>query len=253
MTLTKPALLAAFHREGTAFRAAISPEQLGVGVPSCPGWTVQDLVAHVGVSYLWHCEHLVRGVTSRPEHPRVQAPAGEAVLPWWDESFVKLGSVLESLDADAPAWNWSLKPRTAAFWHRCLSHETAMHRWDAQLAAGRPEPIDVDLAADGVDEVLDSYLPTKWAERGVDLNGVVRVEATDRDVHWLVRVRPTGVSLLDTGGWFDTEPDVHAEVRGTASDLNLLLWGRIPLSVLNSRGEPGLIMVLGAENAVDIH
>nr|BFE67524.1 hypothetical protein GCM10020092_008250 [Actinoplanes digitatis] len=40
-----------------------------------------------------------------------------------------------------------------------MAHEISVHRWDAEAAAGRATPIETKLAADGVNEVLDTWLP----------------------------------------------------------------------------------------------
>lgn len=242
MSFDKSSWLEALRREGAAFRTAVTAGDLEKPVPSCPGWNVHALVAHLGQTYSFHRSHLVRGVTSRPEKEREPAPVGAAVLPWWDEAFAQLVATLEQLDPAAPAWNWSVKPQQAAFWHRRMAHETAVHRWDMQTALGLPEPIDPpELAADGIDEVLDSFLPSKPPQQPMEITGVARLVATDVEATWNVRVRSNGVSLLDTGGWFDSEPQVATIAEGSASDLLLTVWGRVPVSVLAVQGEPKLV------------
>ncbi|TQS40701.1 maleylpyruvate isomerase N-terminal domain-containing protein [Cryptosporangium phraense] len=236
--------LDSLRREGAAFRAAVTPETLASPVPSCPGWTVADLVAHVGAVYRRHAAHVVRGVTTQPEgqiDPGA-APAGPAVIEWWDESFRLILAALDSTDPAAPAWNWSIQEQVARFWFRRMAHETAVHRWDAQLGAGAAltEPIDAPLAVDGIDERLDTYLAGKHDWPDDTPRGVITLRATDADGHWAVRMRGVGISLLDTGTVFDDEPHAQAAVTGTASDLELALWGRVPLAVLTVEGNPAL-------------
>src|SRR3712207_7465665 len=48
-------------------------------------------------------------------------------------------------DPAAPTWSFTTD-RTAGFWVRRQALETAVHRWDAQHAAGEPERIDPALA-----------------------------------------------------------------------------------------------------------
>ena len=90
-----------------------------------------------------------------------------------------------------------------------------MHRWDAQHALGRPaEPIEAGFAADAVTEVFELFAP-RMIQRGLAAEPRDRAEA-DRD-----RRRPAPGS---------TDPATPvSEVAGTASDLALMLWGRIGL------------------------
>jgi uncharacterized protein (TIGR03083 family) len=230
------------RREGAAFRAAVSPEVLGSQVPSCPEWNVEQLVAHVGEVYRFHAAHLVRGVTTPPEDEDPIPPTGPAVLDWWDESFRLAVAALESTAPDAPAWNWSIQEKVAKFWFRRFANETAIHRWDAELAAGAAlaEPVDTRLAIDGVDEAFDTFLASGHRAGPLTLRGVVTLRATDADAHWAVRLRGEGMSLLDTNTVFDDPPHAQTAVSGNASDLLLALWGRVPFRVLTVEGNPEL-------------
>jgi uncharacterized protein (TIGR03083 family) len=79
--------LAGLRAESAAFRAAVGQDgALTAPVPSCPGWTVRDLVAHLGRVYGFVGRTAGRGDTSAPE--RVESdelPAGTDPLAWWDE------------------------------------------------------------------------------------------------------------------------------------------------------------------------
>jgi len=238
--------LTAFRREAAAFRAAIDPERLDAQVPPCPDWTVEDLVAHVAAVYKRQRAHLVRGVISKPEGPFPEPPEGaDAILAWFDEAHAEMEQTLTDVDPDMPAWNWSVQPPKAIFWHRRMAHETTIHRWDAQVSVGIPEPIPTALAVDGVDEVLDTWLPGGRRKGPTDRTGVVRLTATDADARWAIRLRRGGgVSLLDTDIWFDDEPEAQAAASGSASDLDLALWGRVPLTVLTLQGDAGLVDAL---------
>ncbi|SHN45657.1 maleylpyruvate isomerase family mycothiol-dependent enzyme [Cryptosporangium aurantiacum] len=244
--LTADFWLDSLRREGAAFRTAVTPETLATPVPSCPEWNVEQLVAHVGEVYRFHAAHLVRGVSTPPDEEPMDVPSGPAVLEWWDDSFRTIIAALESTDPAAPAWNWSIQEPVAQFWFRRMAHETAMHRWDAQLAAGAAltEPIETRLAVDGVDEALDTFLPAGHRAGPDNLRGVVTLRCTDADGHWAVRLRGTGMSLLDTGTVFDDPPHAQTAVSGHASDLLLALWGRVPLAVLTVEGNPELPQAL---------
>jgi hypothetical protein len=148
-----------------------------------------------------------------------------------------------------PAWNWAPQAKKVAFWQRRMAHETAIHRWDAQMAAvGLTEPLEAKLAADVVSEVLDTLLPAGRGRRPADRLGMVALSATDLEQTWHVRLRESGgVALLDTDTLLDDD-DLHERVvaAGTASDLALALWGRVGFDVLAITGEEDLLECLRA-------
>ncbi|GIH12328.1 maleylpyruvate isomerase family mycothiol-dependent enzyme [Rugosimonospora africana] len=241
--------LAALRTEGPAFREAVADAALDAPVPSCPGWSVADLIGHLGEVYGFVAEHVGRGVTSRPEDTapdRFAPPSGVDLLTWWDDQYQKLVALLDSLDPELPAWNWAPQSKTVAFWHRRMAHETIIHRWDAQFATINAEPIDPKFAADGVEEVLDSWLPAGRRRGPTDLVGIVGLCATDVEREWLVRLRADGgVALLDTDTLLDTdEHHERAMARGTASDLMLALYGRVGYDLLELSGDVRLLEAL---------
>jgi uncharacterized protein (TIGR03083 family) len=246
---TKEFWLAGLRAEGAAFRAAVrDPDVLGAQVPSCPEWTVADLVRHLGGAYAWWCSHVSRGVTTAPAitRPPVEGtPGGQdavGLLEWWDARYAEALGVLDGLDPELPAWNWAPRAKQAQFWHRRAAHETSVHRWDAQVASGLPEPIEAKLAADGVAEVLDTWLAAGRRRNPSSRPGVVALNASDVDQVWYVRLRSEGVALLDTDTLLDDD-DHHerATAIGTASDLMLALYGRVPFDVLEISGDAGLL------------
>lgn len=246
--------LAALRAEGPAIRAAFEEaasgeDGLSRAVPSCPGWTMLDLIHHLGTIYARVRSHVSRGVTSRPESAGTQEtenlPTGAAAIQWWADEFDALVALLDQLDPQMPAWNWAPQSKQVAFWQRRMAHETAVHRWDAQTAIGRTEPLDTRLAVDGVSEVLDTWLPAGRRRGPTDRAGVVQLTATDVGQEWFVRLRGAGVALLDTGTWLgNDDPHARALARGSASDLNLALFGRIPFDVLETSGDTALLEAL---------
>jgi len=245
---TKDFWLGGLRAEAAAFAAAAAQAPPDAPVPSCPDWTVTDLVHHLGSCYEWVTALVERGGTERPElraHP-VDVPGGAAALAWWQMRYDTLVSTLDATDPEAPLWNWAPQSKKAVFWHRRMAHETAVHRWDAQMAllAGG-EPIEAKLAADGISEVLDTWLPAGRRQNGERPHGVVQLFAADADQEWLVRLRGEGVALLDTDTILDTdEPPARVQAEGTASDLLLALYGRVGFDVLVVSGDPTLLTAL---------
>jgi uncharacterized protein (TIGR03083 family) len=237
--------ISALRADGPAFQTAMAGMALDAPVPSCPGWTALDLVHHLGAVYEWVRGHANRGVTSPPEprRPRREPrPAGAAALDWWSDEFAQVMEFLDLLDPELAAWNWAPQAKKAGFWHRRMAHETAVHRWDAQMAGGMAEPVEAKLAADGVSEVLDSWLPGGRRRGPADRVGVVQLTALDAGQEWYLRLRAGGVALLDTRTLLDT--DTHGTrtvAAGSASDLQLSLWGRVRFDVLRVSGDASLL------------
>jgi len=229
--------IAAIRREGAAVAAA-ARAGTDATVPSCPGWTVADLVAHLGVAHRWAYENvstrateLVRGAKHKfgiePSDPRLSA--------WFDEGVEQLTSVLESTDADTPVATFA-PPATAGFWGRRMAHETLIHRWDAESAHGQPGPFDAELAADGIDEGLNVFVPFVRAGSQVKGSGeTFHIHRTDGEGEWLVTVEDSGVRVSREHAKGDVA------LRGRAEDLLLWLWHRTPPDNLEVFGDPALL------------
>ena len=214
--------------------AAAGPE---MAVPSCPGWTVEDLLRHCASGDRW-ARTIVE--TGSREHAATElppdAPTGAALVGYFREGAQALHDTLAAADPDASVWTFSPADRTARFWYRRRAQETGIHRVDAQLAAGEaPRPAEPELAVDGIDEFLTVFLPRLADKFGEVGDATVHVHCTDVEGEWLVARRDgeTTVTAEHAKG------DVAA--RGSASDLLLFLWGRVPVDVLEVFGDADLL------------
>jgi uncharacterized protein (TIGR03083 family) len=155
---------------------------------------------------------------------------------WCERGGNHLADVLGAVDPALPVWSWA-GHHHAGFWSRRMAHETAMHRWDAQAARGDAHAIDAELAVDGIDERFDN-LPATEERSGVPARGdgeTVHLHCTDRDGEWLVRLGPDGAEISHG----HAKGDVAA--RGNASDLLLMVYGRIPLDALEVFGDTAVL------------
>ncbi|HUR75456.1 MAG TPA: maleylpyruvate isomerase family mycothiol-dependent enzyme [Sporichthya sp.] len=200
-----------FRSEAEAFGRVLRSGDLDAPVPNCPGWTLTDLTAHLGGIHRWARGAILAGPGS-DEHP---IPAGrDAVAEWFAEGAAALHETLATVDPAAPCWAFA-DPKTAGFWMRRQAHETSVHRWDAESSQGTPGPIDADLAADGVHEVVDMFFP-----RQVRLQRIGPLQRSLR----LVPDEGAPRTLAKDGTGADG--GAEAEIAGPAEALVLLLWGR---------------------------
>ena len=214
--------LAAVRDNAAVLAATARDGSLDAPVPSCPGWDVNRLLGHLGRVHRWATEACRTGAEPIPD--RLDRPPGDAtVLGWFEEGVAPLVDALAVLDPDAHVWNFSNGPQVGRFWPRRMAIETALHRWDGQDAHGRTAAIDAELAADGMDEVLDVHVGLRLARRdGIDIGGSVHFHCTDTEGEWTVHT-DDGLVRVTRG---HTKGDVA--VRGPASSLLLMQWRRIP-------------------------
>lgn len=220
--LAKERYIAALGRDGAAAIAAAS-ENLAAPVPSCPGWDAHRLIGHLGRVYCSVREHVVRRASEVvPAEEIPKPPAGEAVLAWCEEALSNVASALEGIEADDAVWSWAGEGyQNGAFYHRRMAHETLIHRWDAENAVGETQPLDDDLAADNIDELLQVVLPftiTNW-KRPIP-QGTLHLHRIGGEGEWTVVPDDDSiaVSLEHAKG--------DAAVRGSAADLALFIWER---------------------------
>ncbi|QFZ16480.1 maleylpyruvate isomerase family mycothiol-dependent enzyme [Saccharothrix syringae] len=213
---------------------------LAAAVPSCPGWTVDDLVAHLAeVQSWWTLVLVAKGAQPTGEDARRAADTGPDRVEGWREISARYLAVQREYPADTPAWVWwnDAERATAADVASRQAHEAVVHCWDAWNAVGRVEPIPAEVAADGVGEFLDRFLHGPAWESGPV---VVELVATDTGESWLVGAGGSAGSgdavaagkprRLDAG-----EPT--ARVAGPAEQLYLLLWRRVGLEGVTVTGD----------------
>jgi uncharacterized protein (TIGR03083 family) len=220
--------VAAVRRESAALATA-ARGVLDRTVPSCPDWSVSDLVWHVGGIH----RHRIWLITEHPEGPQgfaIERPGDDAIIDWFAEGAEDLARVLGSSDPSTPVWTWFPDDQSVGFWQRRMAQETAVHRWDAEDAAGKPTTIEATLAADGVAEFFDTLLPAQ--DEPPSGNGeTVHVHATDATAEWLITLAQEGARAEETHAKGD------AAIRGAASDLLLALWRRLPLDRVEVLGD----------------
>ncbi len=243
MTLDHARTLAELEAAVTRF---VELADVSVGdepVPSCPGWTTTDLVVHVGAIHRWAAATLLSGQRQAVEPtPLIRVPLAE----WYSGCAAALLTALDAVDPDEPVPNFARLRETAAFWARRQLHEATVHAVDAAQALGRFEPewgVTGDVAADGVEEVIGVFFPRMTARgQRPDVRARVRLDPIDRPESWIVAPSstPTGPPVL-----VHVDGEADTTVRGTAGELYLALWGRLPDTRLSFDSPEGRAVLEG--------
>jgi uncharacterized protein (TIGR03083 family) len=222
--------------ESQKFRDVLADCDPAVPVPTCPEWRADDLLWHLGEVqhwWTWMVRHRPKGPEEYPEPERPADHTG--LLAFYDEQYVALVDALGDADPAEPAWTWHPDHKDVAFIFRRQAHEALIHRRDAELTAHTITPFPADLAADGVDEVLDVMYGgcPPWGEFS-GLPHYVRVDLTDTgDSVWVQLGRfhgtdPEGIVHDEDDIKVVTDPGVEpdAVISGTAEALDARLWRR---------------------------
>jgi uncharacterized protein (TIGR03083 family) len=233
--------LAALRREGTALGDAAQAAGPDAPVPTCPEWTVRDLVLHVGEVHRWAAAH-VRDRRAEPVDTSKEPdligpwPSDNTLVDWYREGHEALLGVLEGAEPSVQCWSFLPAPSPLAFWARRQCHETAIHRVDAESAAGGIAAVAPEVGADGIDELVMGFLG-RPRRRDIPEPVTLGVVAPDVDRRWVVVLGPESAQVVQ-----EAAPVGPAlTVTASASDLDLLLWNRRSAAGLEVEGDPTVL------------
>jgi uncharacterized protein (TIGR03083 family) len=239
-------LLAILAEEGARFLRSARSQDLAAPVPNCPGWTLRDLVAHLGLVHRWVTRVVREERRTGPDRVELRSledpdPAdGAGLLERAHAAHAELVRALETAEPDLACWTvWpATSPRS--FWIRRQAFETLVHRVDAQnAAAARPDDgtgLAPLVAADGVDEMVCGFIHRYADHLRTEEATTIGLHAADTGGRWWIRLG-TGAPTSGRGRGPAASAERHAEVEGTAGELFLLLWNRRSLSGLRVSGE----------------
>ena len=197
-------------------------------VPTCPDWTVADLVAHQGLVHRWAAwQFHKRGPEPKNHADYLRDVPEDRLLGWFAEGAGELVDTLESVSDDAEAMVF-LKdaPPPRQFWARRQAFETLIHSADALSARLGRFPTAAEMriapetALDGIDELVCGFLirgKKPWA-RPAPL--ILAIVPDDSDRRWTLTIGERVTT--------ESAPTDHADATfsGTAAALLLGLWNR---------------------------
>ena len=194
-----------------------SPDTAVLPVPSCPAWTLRDLVLHLAdVHHFWALT-ILEADPSKTLDFEAAYTEGDDIIAWARSCTDELVAALRAKPYDSPCQVWWAEPAIAGAVGEHQVYEAALHCWDAQSTVMTPPALDRDICLAGIPEWIAVRVP--WMA-DIDLP-LITFEATDAPGSW------------NLGGALNSS----VTVRGTASDLYLYLNGRLEVSVLSLLGD----------------
>lgn len=212
-------------------------------VPTCPGFTVGEIVRHVGgvyrVARLW----ITGG--RRPLDWQADPAPGQTGEEYLRAGLAELLGELTSHEPGAYAASWWPMDRTYGFWFRRMAHETTIHRTDVQAAVG-PDVTEIpeDIAIDGVDEVLSVWFGRRLPMLGLSGTTTRSVAVRTGGHAWIARAGPE-----ETVAWRCSAVEAgqaDSTVSGSPMAVYRWLWGRVGHHAVGWEGDSDAIAQLWA-------
>src|SRR5262245_52811149 len=117
--------VAIVEREGQQLAAIAECTPLDATVPTCPGWTLRDLVRHVSGIHLWAAATVSRTRIGAWD-PFVELdgkwPADDSLVAWFRAGHAELVRALRAAPADLECFSFLPAPSPLAFWARRQAH-----------------------------------------------------------------------------------------------------------------------------------
>lgn len=204
---------------------AVGRSDLAAPVPTCPGWSTYDVVVHLGNVHGWAATVVETGIESPEQHDQPRSRRIGVVADWYAGKAGDLYQVLREADPGSACWSFSRFHRTRGFWPRRQTHETLIHLVDVDQAGGRTSRLPAQVAADGVGEVLEVFLP-RMRDRGFPaaLTAPLSLALSDTGHAWTVSPQVDAAPLIAAG----VAPGADV-VEGPAAVVFQVLWKRLPM------------------------
>lgn len=215
-----PGLIDQLETDGPLLAEAAQRAGWDAPVPALQ-WDVRTLVTHAGGVHRWAADAI------RTSSTDYQSAAGAAVgtgpgddelLGWFTAGHEALVAALRAAPEDLHAFTFLPADSPRHFWARRQAHETAIHRTDAQGAAGAVTDVPADFAQDGIGELVHGFA----ARRGnaADTPCTIALRCSDGP-DWLITFGGERIAAepRDVG-------EADGTVAGSSSEVYRWLWNR---------------------------
>ena len=237
-------MLAQLAADGAALRVAAV--DLAAAVPTCPGWTVHDAVAHTATVYA-HKSTIIEQSLDAPPADWPPPFAYDDVRDFFDEQLHRVIEALRTRDPAMHVWTWYPPEQNINFWVRRMMQETVIHRADVESARGQRPDIPDEVAVDGIDELVERMLCNDDPDyfEGYSPGAGQRIAITTAGHAWTITLGEHVASFTR-----DAAGEADATVGGDAGTVLLALWNRLPYSAASTRGDESALAALRALVAV---
>lgn len=220
-------------RQGRLLVQAASRSGLQAAVPSCPSWSVSRLLGHTTRVHRW-TSWIVRG-GDRDEF-EFSPPEDDRLFEVYEAGLQDVLSRLRAAPDSLAVWTMTPAASAKLFWARRVAHETAIHRVDAELAAGYGvTDFEPDFAADGIDELLTGGPAARFDRSGLTGDRTISLTPLDSNASWTLSIGPDQLSChplaLD---------QADLAVFGLAGELYRWVWNRAGDDDVSLRGDLSL-------------
>jgi uncharacterized protein (TIGR03083 family) len=236
--------VAVLASEAVVLASAADDAGLDTPVPTCPGWTINDLALHMGEVHRWATAVVTGRATKLSDVPGDSLgalPERAGTTDWVRRGAARLCEALATADPSVEYAAFLADPIAprVLFWARRQTMETSVHRVDAESALGVCTALAPDVALDGIDEFLTGFLPRARTPLHSDrpLSLLIAPEFSDR--RWTVAISQD--LPVNMRGACEADSPADCIVSGLASDIYLALWNRVPLDVVKIEGDAGVI------------
>ncbi|UBU08509.1 maleylpyruvate isomerase family mycothiol-dependent enzyme [Nonomuraea gerenzanensis] len=243
-----PAYVKAVIEQTSTFADWVHDKDAATPVPTCPEWTLADLVDHVGGTQRM-VAMLVGEQLSEPSKAFAALVPGPADpgewRAWLGDGVARAQQAFAAVTDETPVWDPSGGAAGVPFWSRRLLGEICVHRADAAAALGTRYELDPELAVAALEDWLATMTSRGYWENRPGFADAMRGDgqslhfhATDAPGEWVARREPDRVALERTHDKADVA------VRGPAAELLLVVSRRRPLDeapTLEVQGDRALL------------
>ncbi|GHF33594.1 hypothetical protein GCM10010359_40400 [Streptomyces morookaense] len=211
-------------------RAAFQGADLAAPVPTCPDWTLADLLLHLGRAHRT-IEAAVRDRAAEPHTDGPDPADADALDVWLADGARALARSLRDAGPDARVRPFGID-QPASFWARRAAHETVVHRADVAVTTGADYTVDAALAADCLDEWLEILVMMTAMDVRPALKEVlgpgrtIHLHATDTPPEtqgeWFIDLTGDGIA------WRHAHEKAAVAVRGPVADILRIFYRRLP-------------------------
>lgn len=166
----------------------------------------------------------------------------EALVAWSAESTELLLGALRAVGPENGCWTWwatSQSPQNAGAVARHQVQEATVHTYDAQITGDAARQLPAEVAVDGIEEFLTTCVAATDAWPHED--AVIDFEATEGRT-WRLRLSAAGARAVRLEVPEPVTDAAYASLRGTAGEVVLAFYNRIPIDSLEVGGEGRLLL-----------